>query len=49
MVIFWMYDLEIGAAVYPLLISAVFGIIFLILGYLRYKKKHEELKRIGWG
>lgn len=48
-VIFWMYDLEIGAAVYPLLISAVFGIIFLILGYLRYKKKHEELTRIGLG
>lgn len=48
-VVFAMYGLDARAAVYPFLISAVFGILFLISGFLRYRKKHEDLKRIGLG
>ncbi len=48
-VVFFMYGLDVRAAVYPLLISAVFGMLFLVPGFLRYRKKHEELKRIGLG
>ena len=34
-----LYEVELKAAVYPVLLSAVFGILFFVLGYLRREKK----------
>ena len=39
-IVFALYGIPAGAVGYPLLMSAIFGLIFLVLGFLRYRKKH---------
>ena len=44
---FALYEVELKAAVYPVLLSAVFGILFFVLGYLRREKKYKRLFQIS--
>lgn len=43
---FALYEVEVKAAAYPFLLSVVFGILFLILGYLKREKKYKRLLQI---
>ncbi len=47
--VFALYGIPVEAAWYPILLSAVFGLIFLVLGYLRFRRKHIELERLKPG
>lgn len=46
-VVFALYAIPVGAVGYPLLMTAVFGLFFLVLGFLRYRKKHLELSSLN--
>lgn len=45
-VVFGLYGIRWEAIWYPLLLTAAFGVFFLALGFLRYRKKHLELERL---
>lgn len=45
-VVFALYGIPLEAVWYPLLLSALFGGLFLVLGFLRFRKKHLELERL---
>lgn len=47
-VVFALYGIEMDAVWYPLLLSAVCGVVFLFIGFLRQKNKVEELRRISF-
>lgn len=42
-VVFTLYGIQIEAVWYPLLLSVLFGLFFLMLGFLRFRRKHCEL------
>ena len=44
--VFALYGIRMEAAWYPVLLSALFGIIMVVCGYIRHEKKHRGLKRI---
>ena len=46
-IVFALYGIPAGAVGYPLLMSAIFGLIFLVLGFLRYRKKHLGLNSLN--
>ena len=43
---FFLYRLPIEAVIYPALICSAFGLIFLIVDFLRTKRKHREFSEI---
>lgn len=45
-VIFLLYGIPAEAVWYPLLLSAVFGLIFLVCGFLRFRRKHDILEQL---
>ena len=47
--IFALYGIRMEAVWYPLLLSALFGLLFLVLGFLKYRRKHIELERLHPG
>lgn len=47
--VFALYGADIRMVWYPLLITAVFGLIFLLRGFYRYRKRHQRLKNILCG
>ena len=47
--IFALYGIRMEAVWYPLLLSALFGLLFLVLGFLKYRRKHTELERLHPG
>ena len=46
-IVFALYGIPAGAVGYPLLMSVIFGLIFLVLGFLRYRKKHLGLNSLN--
>ena len=44
--VFALYGIRMEAVWYPLLLSALFGLLFLTLGFLKYRRKHMELERL---
>ena len=48
-IVFALYGIPAGAVGYPLLMSAIFGLVFLVLGFLRYRKKHLGLNSLNPG
>lgn len=44
--IFFLYDINIQAIWYPLLICLFFAAVFVLAGYFRMKKQHLELRQI---
>ena len=44
--VFGLYGIRWEAIWYPLLLAAAFGLFFLILGFLRYRKNHRGLERL---
>ena len=44
--VFALYGIRMEAAWYPVLLSALFGIIMVVCGYIRHEKKHRGLERI---
>lgn len=46
LVSFSLYHLPLKAVLYPVLLSAAVGLIFIILDYLRTRKVHKSLERI---
>lgn len=44
--VFALYGIDLRAVWYPLVISVIFGVILLILGYIRHDRKHRELDHI---
>lgn len=44
--VFALYGIDLRAVWYPLIISVIFGVILLILGYIRHGRKHRELDHI---
>ena len=48
-IVFALYGIPAGAVGYPLLMSAIFGVVFLVLGFLRYRKKHLGLDSLNPG
>ena len=44
--VFALYGIRMEAAWYPVLLSALFGIIMVVCGYIRHEKKHRGLKRV---
>ena len=47
--VFALYGIRMEAVWYPLLLSALSGLVFLMLGFLRYRRKHMELERLQPG
>ena len=47
--VFALYGIRMEAVWYPLLLSALSGLVFLVLGFLRYRRKHMELERLQPG
>lgn len=45
-VIFALYGIELRAVWYPFVISGVFGVSLLVLGFIRHRNKHRELDHI---
>lgn len=45
-VVFALYGITLKAVWYPLLISGMIGIVLLVLGFIRFGKKHRELDHI---
>ncbi|MEG2814131.1 MAG: sensor histidine kinase, partial [Oscillospiraceae bacterium] len=45
-VTFYLYHLPIKAVIYPFLICGLFGLIFLLLGFIHFKQKHLLLKNL---
>ncbi len=45
--VFLLYQIELRAVYYPVLLCAVFSLLFCIPGYNRYKRKREILNRLG--
>ena len=45
--VFALYGIRMEAVWYPLLLSALFGLLFLVLGFLKYRRKHIELERLS--
>lgn len=43
---FALYGLKMEAVWYPILLSAVFGAVMLILGFIRHGKKHQQMECI---
>ena len=41
-----LYGIRWEAIWYPLLLAAAFGLFFLVLGFLRYRKRHRGLERL---
>ncbi|MBC5687322.1 sensor histidine kinase [Mediterraneibacter sp. NSJ-55] len=46
--VFVLYRIDIRAVVYPGMLSGAVSLLFLIPGYLRYKRKREILKMLAW-
>lgn len=46
--VFVLYRIDIRAVVYPGILSMAVSLLFLIPGYLRYKRKREILKMLAW-
>lgn len=44
--VFALYGIRMEAVWYPILLSLLFGIIMLIVGFVRQRKKHRELEKI---
>ena len=44
--IFVLEEINLKAAVYPTVLCLAFGLLFLLCGYLRYKKTGQDLMRI---
>lgn len=44
--VFALYDIRIEAVWYPLLLAALFGILFLVLGFIKFRRKHMDLERL---
>lgn len=44
--VFALYGIRMEAVWYPILLSLLFGIIMLIVGFARQRKKHRELEKI---
>ena len=44
--VFGLYGIRWEAIWYPLLLAAAFGLFFLALGFLRYRKNHRGLERL---
>lgn len=45
-VVFALYGIPLQAVGYPLILSALFGCLFLMTGFLKFRKKHLELERL---
>lgn len=45
-VVFWLYHLPLQAVVYPVLLSALFGILFMMVDFRKTKQKHDILVKI---
>lgn len=45
-VVFALYELPVAAAVYPMLLCAVIGVIVMVWDFLRIRKKHNVLKLV---
>lgn len=48
-VVFALYGIGMRVVWYPLLLSAVFGALFVAAGFMKYRKKHLELERLKPG
>lgn len=46
--VFALYGIRMEAVWYPLLLSGAFGAVFFAAGFLKHKKKHEELQCIDF-
>ena len=46
-IVFALYGIPAGAVGYPLLMSVIFGLVFVMLGFLRYRKKHLDLDSLN--
>lgn len=44
--VFRLYGVRWEVIWYPLFLAAVFGIFFLALGFLRYRRKHRQMERL---
>ena len=44
--VFALYGIRMEAVWYPLLLSALCGLLFVVLGFLRFRRKHMELERL---
>lgn len=44
--VFALYGIRMEAAWYPILITALFGVIMLAAGFVRYDKRHRNMERI---
>ena len=44
--VFALYDIRMEAVWYPLLLAVLFGMTFLVLGFLKFTRKHMELERL---
>ncbi|MBO7333847.1 MAG: sensor histidine kinase [Lachnospiraceae bacterium] len=43
---FMLYELPVKAVIYPAIVSAIFGVFFLLIDFINVKRKHEELLRL---
>lgn len=43
---FLLFHIPVRAVLYPLLLCAFFGIIFIAYGFLKYRNRHSELERL---
>ncbi len=44
---FGLYHLPLAAVWYPAILCSLFGIIFVLIDFIRVKKKHQKLEQIG--